>query len=371
MASKKKIVMLTTSERGGIASVVDRYERDGLFEHWNVILVVTHVEGSLRARLARAAASFGQVFMLAMRGRVALLHCHVSMYGSFWRKSLFAMMARMFHIPVLFHLHGSKTKEFYQGLPQFAQRLADRQLAAASVVLVLSESWREFVLGLAPSARVVVLPNYVDIPQRMISDIRQTGAAESGRNQVTVLFLGLIGERKGVYDLLRAFAGAASCVPHLHLRVAGNGEMEKARHLADELRLHDRVDFPGWVDAQARNELLAEADIFVLPSYNEGLPVSVLEAMAWALPVITTPVGGIPELITHQIEGILVPPGDVAGLQAWLETLADDANLRRRLGDAARDVVRHRFSRENTLPELTALYARFTAESPELAQRPN
>lgn len=360
MAGDKKIVMLSTSERGGIASVVDSYERDGLFKRWGIHLVITHVEGSLRARLMRAATALGHVFVLAMNGRISLLHCHVSMYGSFWRKSLFAVMGRMFGIPVLLHLHGSKTKEFYRDLPPFAKRMVERQLAAAEAILVLSDSWRAFVLGLAPNARVVVLPNYVDIPvygSIGTHSMHESGSAEARGDRINVLFLGMIGERKGVYDLLRAFAAAASGMPGLYLRLAGNGEVGKARKFAERLGLQREVEFLGWVDAEARNGLLADTDVFVLPSYNEGLPVSVLEAMAWGIPVITTPVGGIPELIKSHINGILIPPGDLTALQEAIERLGKDAEIRRRMGLAGRNAVRLRFSRENTLPKLEALYA--------------
>lgn len=361
MTDDRKIVMLTTSERGGIVSVVECYERDGVFTRWPMLLVFSHVEGTLSARLLRAAAAFFQVLTMSATGRIALLHCHVSMYGSFWRKALLASTARLFGVPVLLHLHGSKTEAFYRGLPPFAQRLVQRQLATAERVLVLSDSWARFVREVAPEAQVVVLPNYVDVPV-----VRKHAGSEESVDETRptrLLFLGLIGQRKGVYELIEGFAAAAKHNPRLRLCIAGNGEEQKARTRAQELGVADNVEFAGWIDAKRRNALLAQADIFLLPSHNEGLPMSVLEAMAWGVPVITTPVGGIPELIEHGTNGLLVEVGNIKAIQAAIEQLALDGRLREKIGHAGRETVRQRFSREHALPKLEELYAQYVPAS--------
>lgn len=354
MQIRKKIVMLSTSGKGGMLSVVEGYQRDGLFERWNIRFIPSHAEGSLIGRLGCAASALSRFFMLAARGQVALLHCHVSMYGSFWRKALFASLGRAFGIDVLLHLHGSDMKEFYEALPAFAKRMASRQLAAATAVLVLSESWRAYIKSIAPAARVVVLPNYVEIPEPLPT-------AQKSGNQVNLLFLGILGERKGTYDLLSAFAAAVKLAPQLRLRIGGNGEIDKARAFARQLGLEAQVEFLGWVGGERKAELMQSADIFVLPSYNEGLPVSVLEAMAWAIPVVTTPVGGIPELVDDGVNGFLVAPGDVDALGDLLVRLAHDAAVRRRIGLAGRRAIQQRFSRESVLPSLELLYAERTA----------
>jgi glycosyltransferase involved in cell wall biosynthesis len=347
--------MLSSSGRGGILSVIKGYQWDGLFKRWNIQLVFSHEEGSLLNRLNRAAIGFFHVVVLTVTGRIALLHCHVAMYGSFWRKLLFAVFVRFFGVPVILHLHSGRTKVFYDTLPRFAQRLISRQLSVAEAVIVLSESWRSFVLGIAPKAHVIVMPNYVEIPQKP--------AIPNYEAQVKLLFLGLIGENKGIYDLLSAFAAAIKNEPRLFLRIGGNGEVEKARICVHELGLAAHVEFLGWVDGETKNELLSDTDIFVLPSYNEGLPVSVLEAMSWGIPVITTPVGGIPELIEDQVNGFLVPPGDISALQQLLECLAQHPARRRQAGLAGRITVQKQYSKEAVLPKLEALYTECLALS--------
>lgn len=345
----KKVVMLSTSALGGMLSVIEGYLRDGVFERWGVEFVPTHVEGPVSKKIWTFLKAFAYVFMLAVRGRIALLHCHVSMGGSFWRKFALASLGRCFGIPVILHLHGSETKQFYIALPSFAKRIVARQLSAASVVFVLSQSWRSFVLEVAPKAQVVVLPNYVGLPD-------EPAEKPSPDANINVLFLGLVGDRKGVYDLLPAFAAALKTVPQLFLRIGGNGEVEKAQALVDELGLQANVDCLGWISGDAKNDLLRAADIFVLPSYNEGLPVSILEAMSWGLPVITTTVGGIPELIKDHANGFLISPGDIPALQNLLEQLGDNPDIRRRIGLAARESIKREYSKEAILPILSSVY---------------
>ena len=348
MSMDKKIVMLCTSGTGGIRSVTEGFQRDGVFDRWNVDLVHTALDGSASEKFMKFASAFFHVFKLIVQGQVALLHCHVSMGKSFWRKSIFAILCRCFGIPVILHLHAGRTKVFYDLLSSFSKCLVSQQLTAATTVLVLSESWRLFVLEVAPKAHVVVLPNYVEVPKNI--NVSRKGS------QINVLFLGLIGENKGVYDLLPAFAAAVKSVPQLFLRIGGDGEVDKARVLAHELGLESHVEFLGWVSGNAKNELLRDADIFVLPSYNEGLPVSILEAMSWGIPVITTTVGGIPELVEDHVNGFLISPGDRLALQSLLEQLACDSAIRYRIGSAARESIQRQYSKEIILPKLTALY---------------
>jgi glycosyltransferase involved in cell wall biosynthesis len=121
--------------------------------------------------------------------------------------------------------------------------------------------------------------------------------------------------------------------------LAGNGDLAAANQLIGELKLTDKITILDWLDAQQRDELLAAADVFILPSYNEGLPMSMLESMAWGLPVIVTPVGGIPEVIVDKENGLLVEPGNQEQLLVAMQSLIGDEGLRISLGAAARDRV--------------------------------
>ena len=329
-------------------SVVEGYAADGVFARHNVRWLVTHNEGSLLARLFIALRAYLKLLSMLLGRRVAFVHSHMAMRGSFWRKRAFNATARWFGVPVIAHLHGSEFKDFYRALPIPRQRQVVQEFERCARVLVLSDSWAEFVRGIAPRAHVQVLPNYVSLPS-------SPGTGGNPRS-VTGLFLGLVGQRKGVFDLLPALAKAIEQVPPLILRVGGNGEVEKARALADALGLADHVAFPGWLSGEAKRLALAAADFYVLPSHNEGLPMSLLEAMSFGLPVIATRVGGIPELVRDGVDGLLVAPGDVEALAMAMIRLARDADLRQQMGRAARERVASNYSDTVVLPQLEALY---------------
>jgi len=345
----RRVLMVCTAGRGGMLSVIESYRVDGLFDRWGVRLFSPHDEGSLARRLRLAAVEILRFTVEILTHRVTLVHCHAAELGSFWRKSIFGLLARARRIPVLFHLHGAEMKDFYDAQVAPVRRLISWILERYSAVVVLSPSWADWVRSVAPKARVFVLHNYVRMPASQ--------GRRAGEGPIKVLFLGIIGHRKGVYDLLPAFADARATVPGMKLLVGGNGEVDQARMRAAELGLGDSVEFLGWVGGDRKNELLAAADIFVLPSYNEGLPISLLEAMSWGVPVISTTVGGIPELIRDGTDGYLIEAGDVPALARRLAELAGDPDLRRRMGRAGREQVAESFSREAVLPRLEQLYA--------------
>ncbi|HVL76715.1 MAG TPA: glycosyltransferase family 4 protein, partial [Noviherbaspirillum sp.] len=164
------------------------------------------------------------------------------------------------------------------------------------------------------------------------------------------------GDRKGTYDLLRAVARVVKTHPDLKLVLAGDGEIERVRREVVRLGLTSHVEVLDWVSGRRKEALLERAAIYVLPSYCEGLPMSVLEAMAAGLPVVTTPVGGVPEAITDGLEGRLVVPGDVDALCEALDALLSQLELRRQMGQAARAKIETTFSATCVLPQLEQLY---------------
>jgi len=312
-----------------------------------VTLVAAYVDGGFVRRQFAFLIGLGRFLFLLTTRRIGLVHIHAAMRGSFWRKGLFASIARLFGKPVILHLHGSEMKPFYAGLPRWAQALARRNLEKASYVIALSESWRSFIGEIAPAARVRVLPNYVNIPP--LPD----GA---GRRAGDILFLGLVGDRKGVFDLLPAFASVHEAHPDARLTIGGNGEVERAARMIAELGLGSAASLPGWIDGEAKKALLERASIYILPSHNEGLPVSVLEAMSYGLAVITTRVGGIPELIRDGVDGLLVDAGDERAIGSALDRLLSDDALRERLMTAGRARVEQCYSDKVVLPMLDAIY---------------
>lgn len=337
------------AERGGIASHVATYGT----EPWPADISVRSVSlsaGSTRGAKARAAARGLAVAERTLRrGEVDVLHAHTSTGASFVRKSFALSVARRHRVPGVLHVHGSDFDRFVERGPALRRRVIKGVLQAADAVVVLSSEWAEVVRHAAPAARIVVIPNGVSIPAHATDD--------SG----PFVTLGRIGERKGSYLLVDALASLGKHAPELVL--AGDGELNEVRDRAARAGVGS-LTIRGWVTPEERHELLRHARAFILPSYAEGLPMALLEAMAHGIPVVATPVGGVPQVVRDGETGLLVAAGDAAALAAALARLDGDPVLRSRLGIAGRELVSRQFNSRRTIDGLAGVYRRLASGSP-------
>ncbi|MDG2617272.1 glycosyltransferase family 4 protein [Thermoleptolyngbya sichuanensis XZ-Cy5] len=350
-----KILMLGEglSRKGGIVSVqqliLEQADDSGVeIEH-----IATLVDGSSIEKLR---AFFKALFDLSGRllfGNIDLVHIHVSERGSAFRQSVTTLVSKLFGKPVVMHTHGSEFHEFYDHLPIFLRAALGWVYRQCDRFIVLSESWQQFYVEALnlKEQNVSVLPNAVRIPNQVP---RRTDGQEG---EVLFVFFGRIGQRKGAFDLVRSLLHLSErdCT-RLRLVMAGDGETEKLRELVSELGLDHIVTVRDWVSPQEREALSREASVFILPSYNEGLPMALLEAMSWGLAIITTPVGGIPGLIKHKENGILVEPGDIYQIADAIRLLIENNALRTSLGHAARESVLP-FGADSYWKALTDIYS--------------
>ena len=299
-------------------------------DHVDLHAIPTHVDGSAARRLRAWATGSLRVFSLLATRRVDVLHLHVSERGSVLRKGLIVVATTIARVPVLLHCHGAQFFDWYATLPGPARRAIAWMFGRADLVVTLGEPSRSRyveLLRLDPD-RVVVAPNAITLPNQVPD--------RSGQITIGVLFLGRFGDRKGSADVLAAIVELPPEVQEIiTLRMAGDGEIDDTRTLAEELGVTARIS--GWLTPAERDEALGAAQIFVLPSRQEELPMAMLEAMGWGLAPIVTPVGSIPEVITGERNGLLVAPGDIAELSKAIHRLVTDDDLRTRIADAARE----------------------------------
>jgi glycosyltransferase involved in cell wall biosynthesis len=339
---------------GGIRAVVCGYIGAGLFERYRCTYVATHRAGSGWTKAVMAVRGWWRVALALMTLDAPLVHVQTASRASFWRKSIVCLLARIAGRPYLVHVHGGEFMKFYaQECRPLTQRWIRHTLARAALVIALSEQWRERLQAIAPAARIEVLPNGVTLPDLQSPQRPRTPA---------LLFVGDLIRAKGLYDLLHAFGRVAARFPDLELICAGGAPPAEMTRLVAQLGLKGRVSCPGWLGPQRLRAELGRATMFALPSYAEGMPMALLEAMSWALPVVATPVGGVPQVVEDGVNGLLVAPGDVDGLAAALGRLLSEAALRESLGAAARRTIETRFSLATTLERLGDLYRRFGLE---------
>lgn len=347
------VVMLgvdpASKERGGIASVVDVYQNGGLFSRWPIVYIGTFSSGSASRKIGIAVSALTAYLRLLLGGRVMLVHAQSASRASFWRKTVFIVLAFAARRPTVLHLHGGKFAHFYEHECGVLRRWLIRAvLSRVDRVVVLSSRWQKVIKGIAPAARVVAIANPVTFPAAIsTTDEREPGA---------LLFLGRLGQGKGIYDLLEALVVVKKRFPHARLRCAGDGEIERVRSRARALGIEDSVDLLGWIDGSDKERELSRAEIYVLPSYAEGLPMGVLEALAAGVPTVASDVGGIPDAIEDGVDGFLVRPGDVGALADRLIRLLESAELRNEFASAGRRKVLESFSVETVLSQVDDLY---------------
>lgn len=347
---RTRLIMLGTAceTRGGIAAVVNVYRAQGLFGRWPIDYVATHCDGGAARKLMTAlAALFRFISLLAEHPRSAV-HVHCASRASFWRKSVFMAIAMLAGCPVIFHLHGGGFAQFYEKECGSARRRVVRFfLDRAATIIVLSERWRAWMAQVTRHPRVICIPNPVPAVE----------AWSVPSHQNIVLFLGRIERSKGIFDLLDAIAALRAPNPEIRLVCAGDGQLEAVKRYVERLAIGDAVDFPGWIGPEEKRSLMSRAAVFVLPSYAEGMPMSLLEAMAAGLPVIATEVGGIPDVVTDGVTGFLFTPGDTAKLEQLLRKLMYDSKLGERVALAAREIIRRRYSAVQVVAQLELIYA--------------
>lgn len=292
--------------------------------------------------------SCGTLLRLGARGQVDVAHVNISSHGSALRKGVVIRICRMARIPVVLHLHASSFPEFFTPLPGWAQRWIRKSFGLAARIIVLGQVWSRYVEDVlaVPPARVTVLPNAT-------AGVVEAASTRIPGEPMHIVFLGRLGSRKGVPELLRALADPRLSDHAWRATLAGDGDIAIYRARAAELGIDGRIVFPGWVDAVAVQQILADAHVVVLPSHAEGLPMSVLEAFAAGVPVVCTPVGGLPEVIVDGGNGLLVPPGHVRALADAILQLIADESLRARLAAGARSTWRRDHSIDQYALRLT------------------
>lgn len=297
-------------------------------------LVATTMDGNkLQGALAFLFAWFN-VFRACSLRRVDAVHLHMASRGSCLRKSLLAMTCWLLRVPFVIHLHGGEFQTFYgKELGVFGRTWVRFVFRHAAHVIALSVGWQKWLERTFELKNVTVIFN--GVPTLTTSNDQRIAP--------TVLFLGRLSKHKGTNELIAAMREVVRKVPDAVLELGGDGDLDTYRILAAGL---PNVHFLGWVDDAGRTAALARATVYCLPSWNEGLPMSVLEAMSAGLPVVSTPVGGIPEAVENGVSGLLVQPGDVEGLaEAICELLLDPerANSMGKIGQARH---REKFSTE-------------------------
>jgi glycosyltransferase involved in cell wall biosynthesis len=313
----------------------------------------TRGDGSAAASLLQVARAVGRLVKDRFGGRLAGVHVNMAERLDFVRESIVLAACKVLGIPTVLHLHAAQLHHSYQRFPAPVKAVVRWIFSLPQSCVVLGKVSADFVTRdlRVPPDKVEIVINGVPEPTVPRRPFTLHGVPR-------VLFVGNLSERKGVADLLQALAQPALSGVPLHLTLAGGGDIAGYAAQAERLRVAHKVHFHGWAGQDELARLLAEADVLVLPSYDEGLPLAILEALAHGVAVVCTPVGEIPHVLAHRRDACFVEPGDPASIARGLAMVLTDHELRERLEHNGRALYQSRFSLQHFATSVARIHQR-------------
>jgi glycosyltransferase involved in cell wall biosynthesis len=286
------------------------------------------------------------------RRRPDVVHVHTSHYLSFYLSSMYVLFAAyVWRSPVVVHVHGSSFDEFVRDASWPVAAFQSLVFGASDAVIVLSEYWRETLATRVAERKLVVLPNAV-VPGEYDPDF--------STDRQHLVFVSNHQARKGIVEMSDAVAALHERGVEFSTTIAGSGPL--SHHAAAVAEEFSDVEYVGYVSEPEKRDLLSRATVYVLPTYAEGLPIAILEAMAGGNAVVSTTVGSISSVVDER-NGVLVPPGETEALTDALEDVLRDRDATREKCRESRARVESDYAWADIAAELDALYRRLIGQT--------
>lgn len=287
--------------------------------------------------------------------RPQLVHIFANMHWGFWRAGAMALVARLLGRNVVFHPLGA-IDQFYPSCGPAGRFLVRFLLNRADLILVQSPGLAKLVQVMTRRPVEGVFNGIDLLPFDGSEFSRPLTESELARKGPVYLAVGDLGHNKGTWDILTSASAVKKAHPDAQFWFIGRGELADLQQRARAAGVEGAVTFLGSISDAEKMIALRQADVFLLPSYGEGQPLSILEAMAAGLPVISTPVGSIAEVIAEEKNGLLVQPGDIHSLEKAMVRLGQDRTLRLTMGKQNRADAQERFSASRLWQDLDACW---------------
>lgn len=337
-----------TKSRGGMATVINGIRNSKVLnDKFDIDIFPSYIDGNIVVRLLYSI--YGYVKFLAIYKKYDLFHIHTASFGSTFRKRIYLKRIKKAEKRAIVHIHGAKFLIFFDELNNRKKTQVVNFLKAADLVIGLSNDWKKKFESTFGLTNCVSLPNGIDTDEfaDAICDLKV--------HQNEFVFLGRLGRRKGTYDLVNAAEQAVKKNPHIKIYIAGDGEINQIRDIVRKKHLENNIDVVGWVDFRGKMDLLQKSSTLVLPSYNEGLPMSILEGMAAGKAIISTTVGAIPEVVADE-NGILIQAGDVQALADAIVKCSTSATMLEKMSRANIKKIDEEFSMKRMHKKLLSYY---------------
>lgn len=352
---KKKVCMVVQDRmvKGGIAAVISGYYGSELEQKYDITYVESYKDGGKLTKLMKSIKGYIFFAKNLIVNTPDLVHIHSSFGASFYRKIPFIAMAHVAGIPIINHIHGADFDEFYVNASERKKRLIKKIYEKCKILIALSTEWKERLSQIVDKDKIVIIENY-SVLQKNAYEMRKKKDLSAN-----VLFLGELGKRKGCYDIPYVVKNVVKKIPTAMFYLCGKGTYEDEKNikkLCVEQNINTHVVFPGWVRDEEKDYMLKNADVFFLPSYNEGMPMSILDAMGYGMPIVSTNVGGISKIVINGKNGYCCEPGDIEDFSEKLIEILTDENVCKKYGSKSYDIINDKYSLEIHIRLLMALY---------------
>ena len=351
---KLKVCMIVQDPnvKGGIAAVTGGYYGSRLEQDYDITYVESYRDGSKLDKLKKGLQAYREFRKVLKTNRPDLVHVHSSFGPSFFRKYPIIKMAHDAGIPIVNHIHGSALDELYTNAPSWKKRMVERSYGYCDKLIVLSEEWKKKISVIVPADKIEVVPNYSVIVPEMISE----DVMEKRFEKKQILYLGRFDSLKGVVDIPAIADKVIKSFPEAKFVLGGTGETEPVIAEIERLGLKDTVLLPGWIRGDEKIKLLKESSIFLLPSHMEAMPMSILEAMGYALPIVSCDVGGIPQVVSKGVNGKLYMPQDVDGMANGIISYFSDREAWNEASRQSLKLADEGYSFDTHINKLEAIY---------------
>ena len=356
MPHRPKVIMIGPFPKnkiyGGISNGVSVTLASNIVDEYNIKYIATSCRGNGLQKIMAMAAGLSKLFTYLVFTNIKILHIKSASWLSFYRKMVYVFMGKVFRKKVILQIHGGEFNVFYDWGPNINRWIITKVLDSVSLILVLSERKANDIKAKTKNNNIKILFNPVNTSSFSLHSNKTKKSKETNN----VIFMGKLCKQKGIYDLLQAIPLILKKEPSAIFILCGDGEIDNYRRICEKKGIADRVRFLGWISGQNKINKICNADVFVLPSYIEGLPNAIIEAMSAGLPIVSTRVGGIPDIIQDGINGFLIQPGDVQAIGDRIVKLLQDRSLKQKMGERNAMEAKNKFDVNVVIKQLCQIY---------------
>lgn len=346
-----KVLMVGShkSVKGGITSVVNQItKKNWELEDIFIKYIPTYIDSHNFKKILFFIKGYVNIFIESIFKKPDVMYIHMSYKGSFHRKFYIHRLAKKFKIKTIIHLHGSEFEKFFNDSNEKVKCKIKKMLSQCDAMIVLGDEWEKKIKAIEPCTKIVILPNSISIPNQIV---------KYSDNVFQILYLGVLIKRKGITDLIEAFIKLKELgfleKNDIRLIVAGTGDEEETlKRKVFKAGLDSYIKFTGWIDGNTKEELLNSSQLLVLPSYNEGLPISILEAISYGLPIVSTDVGSVNEAVINGSNGFLIKPGNIDQLAKSIENIVNSRVLWEQFSTNSKKLAIEKFDEKNYFKRL-------------------